>query len=54
MSEHIDHIDVDSGDVLVAVGTMKGAWLFAGDPGRGEWRSSGLGCSLTCSTKSLA
>src|SRR5215216_8086553 len=41
MSERVDHIDVGPGDVLVAVGTMKGAWLFAGDPGRGEWRSSG-------------
>ncbi len=36
-----EHIEVDSGDVLLAVGTMKGAWLFAGDPGRGKWRASG-------------
>jgi hypothetical protein len=37
----IEHIDVESGDVLLTVGTMKGAWLFAGDPERGKWRSSG-------------
>src|SRR4029450_12358093 len=36
-----EHIEVDSGDVLLAAGTMKGAWLFAGDPGRGKWRASG-------------
>ena len=36
-----EHLDVQSGEILVAVGTMKGAFLFAGDPGRGRWRSSG-------------
>ena len=36
-----EHIDVQAGEVLLTVGTMKGAWLFAGDPERGKWRWSG-------------
>ena len=36
-----DHLTVDAGDVLLAVGTMKGAFLFASDPERRRWRSSG-------------
>jgi photosystem II stability/assembly factor-like uncharacterized protein len=36
-----EHLDVQPGEILVTVGTMKGAWLFAGDPERGKWRWSG-------------
>ena len=36
-----EHIEVGSGDLLLTVGTMKGAWLFAADPGREAWRWSG-------------
>ena len=36
-----EHLDVQSGDVLLTVGTMKGAFLFAGNPERGTWRWSG-------------
>jgi photosystem II stability/assembly factor-like uncharacterized protein len=43
MSEHLDveHLDVQSGDVLITVGTMKGVWLFRSDPDRQKWQSSG-------------
>jgi hypothetical protein len=36
-----EHLDVQSGDILLTVGTTKGAFLFAGDPDRRKWRSSG-------------
>ena len=36
-----EHLTAESGDVLLAVGTMKGVWLFRGDPDREKWRSSG-------------
>jgi photosystem II stability/assembly factor-like uncharacterized protein len=36
-----EHLDVESGDVLVAAGTMKGAFLFRSDPGRRTWQASG-------------
>jgi hypothetical protein len=31
-----EHIEVDSGDVLLAVGTMKGGLAVRGRPGAGE------------------
>jgi hypothetical protein len=36
-----EHLNAESGDVLVAVGTMKGVWLFRADPDRRAWQSSG-------------
>jgi hypothetical protein len=36
-----EHLTVDAGDVLLAVGTTKGAFLFASDPDRAKWRSAG-------------
>ena len=36
-----EHLSADSGDVLVAVGTMKGVWLFRSDQERRAWQSSG-------------
>ena len=36
-----EHLTVDSGDVLLTVGTTKGAFLFAAGPDRAKWRSSG-------------
>src|SRR5215211_958195 len=34
-------VESQEASVLLTVGTMKGAWLFAGDPDRGKWRWSG-------------
>ena len=34
-------VESQEASVLLTVGTMKGAWLFAGDPERGKWRWSG-------------
>ena len=31
-------VESQEASVLLTVGTMKGAWLFAGDPERGKWR----------------
>src|SRR4029450_1877148 len=36
-----DLLDSQRPHVILTVGTMKGAFLFAGDPDRGRWRSSG-------------
>ena len=36
-----EHLTAESGDLLLAVGTMKGVWLFRSDPDRREWQSSG-------------
>ncbi len=36
-----EHLTAESGDVLLAIGTMKGVWLFRSDPDRQAWQSSG-------------
>src|SRR6266511_2806526 len=36
-----EHLTAESGDILLAIGTMKGVWLFRSDPDRGAWQSSG-------------
>jgi hypothetical protein len=36
-----EHLNADPGDVLLAVGTMKGVWLFRSDQDRRRWQSSG-------------
>jgi hypothetical protein len=35
------HVSPQSGDVLVLAGTMKGAFIFRGDPRRGTWERGG-------------
>src|SRR6266508_889488 len=42
MDEHLtEHLTAESGDVLVAVGTMKGVFLFRSDQARDKWQASG-------------
>src|SRR6266508_6483596 len=36
-----EHLTAESGDVLVAVGTMKGVFLFRSDQARDKWQASG-------------
>ena len=37
----IRHVNPRNGDVLLLVGTMKGAFLLRSDPGRGDWEMGG-------------
>src|SRR5215472_5133303 len=39
--EHLEAITPHSGDILLIVGTVKGAFIFTSDRSRGRWRMAG-------------